>query len=163
MIEKYLGIPIDYVIIGMAALLLILLILTIVLLAKTAKLKKRLSKFMTGKHAKSLEDTLVRILNQVDEIQEANDQNRRAIDLINKKMQSTFQKYALLKYDAFEESGGKMSTILVMLDEKNNGYILNIVHGREGSYTYTKEIIGGNSIVQLGEEEMQALDEALSK
>ena len=50
-----------------------------------------------------------------------------------------------------------------MLDEKNNGYILNIVHGREGSYTYTKEIIGGNSIVQLGEEEMQALDEALSK
>ena len=74
-----------------------------------------------------------------------------------------FQKYALLKYDAFEESGGKMSTILVMLDEKNNGYILNIVHGREGSYTYTKEIIGGNSIVQLGEEEMQALDEALSK
>ena len=99
----------------------------------------------------------------MDEIQEANDQNRRAIDLINKKMQSTFQKYALLKYDAFEESGGKMSTILVMLDEKNNGYILNIVHGREGSYTYTKEIIGGNSIVQLGEEEMQALDEALSK
>ena len=133
MIEKYLGIPIDYVIIGMAALLLILLILTIVLLAKTAKLKKRLSKFMTGKNAKSLEDTLVRRLNQVDEIQEANDQNRRAIDLINKKMQSTFQKYALLKYDAFEESGGKMSTILVMLDEKNNGYILNIVHGREGS------------------------------
>ena len=53
MIEKYLGIPIDYVIIGMAALLLILLILTIVLLAKTAKLKKRLSKFMTGKNAKS--------------------------------------------------------------------------------------------------------------
>ena len=69
MIEKYLGIPIDYVIIGMAALLLILLILTIVLLAKTAKLKKRLSKFMTGKNAKSLEDTLVRRLNQVDEIQ----------------------------------------------------------------------------------------------
>ena len=163
MIEKYLGIPIDYVIIGMAALLLILLILTIVLLAKKKKKKKRLSKFMTGKNAKSLEDTLVRRLNQVDEIQEANDQNRRAIDLINKKMQSTFQKYALLKYDAFEESGGKMSTILVMLDEKNNGYILNIVHGREGSYTYTKEIIGGNYIVQLGEEEMQALDEALSK
>ena len=47
-----------------------------------------------------------------------------------------------------------------MLDEKNNGYILNFVHGNTGSYTYTKEIIDGNSIVALGKEEEEALEKA---
>ena len=45
--------------------------------------------------------------------------------------------------------------------KKNNGYILNFVHGNSGSYTYTKEIIDGNSIVQLGSEEEEALNKAI--
>ena len=50
----------------------------------------------------------------------------------------SFQKLGFYKYDAFEENGGKLSTILVMLDEKNNGYILNFVHGNTGK-TETEE------------------------
>ncbi len=161
MFEQYLGVPTDYIVIALMALVLILLIVTIVMIVSTNKLKKRLNKFLKGKNARSLEETLIRRLNQVDEIQEQTEQNIRSIDSINKRMESAFQKFSLLKYDAFEENGGKMSTILVMLDEKDNGYILNIVHGREGSYTYTKEIIGGNSIVNLGAEEEEALDQAL--
>ncbi len=163
MFEQYLGIPTDYVVIGLAALVVVLIILLIVLIVKQSKLKKRLDKFMKGKSGKSLEDTLIRKLNKIDELQEANQQNERGIEAINKRMKKTYQKSSLVKYDAFEENGGKMSSVLVMLDEKNNGFILNIVHGREGSYTYTKEIIDGNSIVNLGQEEAQALEDALNK
>lgn len=48
-----------------------------------------------------------------------------------------------------------------MLNEKNDGFVLNAVHSREGCYTYVKEIIDGNSIITLAEEEQQALDAAL--
>ena len=55
-----------------------------------------------------------------------------------------------------------MSFALALLDEKNNGFILNVVHTREGSYTYIKEIIDGNSVLALGDEEERALNGALN-
>ena len=161
MIEQYLGISTDYIVIGLAAFCILLLILLIVSFVKIDKQRKRLDVFFKGKDAKSLEDTLILRLNQLDEIAEQNKENKTGIYSLNKQIKSAFQKYSMVKYDAFEENGGKLSTILVMLDEKNNGYILNFVHGNSGSYTYTKEIIDGNSIVQLGSEEEEALNKAI--
>lgn len=162
MIEQYLGIPTDYVIIGLAALVVLLIILMIVNVVQMAKLKKRYAIFMKGKNAKSLEDTLVYRLEQVDELIENNAANERNIDAIFKRMQFDFQKYGLVKYDAFDEMGGKLSFSLAMLNEKNDGFVLNAVHSREGGYTYIKEIINGNSIIALAEEEQQALNMALA-
>ena len=162
MIEQYLGIDSDYIVIGMAAVIVILMILVIVNIVQMSKLKKRYAIFMTGKNAKSLEDTLIYRLEQVDELIENNAANERNIDTIFKRMKFNFQKYGLVKYDAFQEMGGKLSFSLAMLNEKNDGYIINAVHSREGCYTYVKEIIDGNSIIALAEEEEQALTQALS-
>ena len=158
MFEEYLGISTDYVVIGMAAVILLLIILMIINVVQMSKLKKRYAIFMSGKNAKSLEDTLVYRLEQVDELIENNAANERNIDALFK---FGFQKYGLIKYDAFQEMGGKLSFSLAMLNEKNDGFVLNAVHSREGCYTYVKEIIDGNSIITLAEEEQQALDAAL--
>ena len=161
MIEQYLGFSSDYIIIGLAALVLIMIILLIVFISQMSQLKKRYKIFMEGSNARSLEDTLVYRLEQVDELIEANASNERNIDTIFKNMQGCFQKLGLVKYDAFNEMGGKLSFSLCMLNEKNSGYIINAMHSREGCYTYVKEIIDGNSIIQLAEEEKQALEQAL--
>ena len=76
-------------------------------------------------------------------------------------MKTTYQKMGLIKYDAFNEMGGKLSFSLAMLDGRNNGYIINAMHTREGCYTYIKEIIDGNSIIMLSEEEKEALKMAM--
>ena len=68
MFEEYLGISTDYVVIGMAAVILLLIILMIINVVQMSKLKKRYAIFMSGKNAKSLEDTLVYRLEQVDEL-----------------------------------------------------------------------------------------------
>lgn len=161
MFEEYLGISTDYVVIGMAAVILLLIILMIINVVQMSKLKKRYAIFMSGKNAKSLEDTLVYRLEQVDELIESNAANERNIDALFMRMKFGFQKYGLIKYDAFQEMGGKLSFSLAMLNEKNDGFVLNAVHSREGCYTYVKEIIDGNSIITLAEEEQQALDAAL--
>ena len=161
MIEQYLGISTDYIVIGLAALVLIMMILLIVFIVQMSKLKKRYKIFMQGNDAKSLEDTLVYRLEQVDELIEANASNERNIDTIFKNMKDWFQKIGLVEYDAFNEMGGKLSFSLCMLNEKNSGFIINAMHSREGCYTYVKEIIDGNSIIQLAEEEQQALEQAL--
>ena len=58
------------------------------------------------------------------------------------------------------EMGGKLSFSLAMLNGKDDGFVLNAVHSREGCYTYIKEIVGGNSIIVLADEEQEALNMA---
>ena len=124
------------------------------------QLKKRYKIFMNGKNARNLEKTLIERLDQVDALMEANAQNEKTIQSLISKMKFTFQKVGLVKYDAFHEMGGKLSFSLALLNEVNDGFVLNAVHSREGCYTYVKEIIGGNSVILLSPEEKEALDMA---
>ena len=78
MISQYLGFDSDYIIIGLAAFVLILFILYIVNVVQMKKLKKKYRIFMDGKDAKSLEDTLIKRLDEVDDLLEANHKNDRS-------------------------------------------------------------------------------------
>ena len=51
---------------------------------------------------------------------------------------------------------------LAMLDQENSGFVLNAIHSREGCYTYIKEIVKGESYIVLGEEEKEALRQAVN-
>ena len=162
MIEAYLGIPTDFIVLGLLAVTVVLLILLIVNMVKLSNLKKKYDIFMKGKTAKSLEDTLIYRLEQLDDLIKSNAANERNINSIFETLKSCFQKFGLVKYDALDEMGGKLSCALCMLNDKNDGYIINIVHSREGCYNYMKEIIDGNSIIGLSDEEAEALEKALS-
>lgn len=144
-----------------AAVLLILFILLIVNVVKTSKLKKRYEAFMMGKDAASLEDTLMKHIQQVEELLVNESENRENIQSISNYLKHTFQKVGMVKYDAFNEMGGKLSFSLALLDQKDDGFIINAMHSREGCYTYIKEIVNGNSIIVLAEEEKEALNIAM--
>ena len=53
----------------------------------------------------------------------------------------TLNKYGIVKYDAFDDVGGKMSFALAMLDKENTGFILNAIHSRDNCFLYLKEIV----------------------
>ena len=125
------------------------------------KLKKRYEAFMSGKNAASLEDTLVKRLNQVDDLIASDEDTKRKVQMVLDHLDNTYQKVGLVKYDAFNEMGGKLSFSLVLLNRKNDGFIINAMHSREGCYTYIKEIINGNSVIMLADEEREALNMAL--
>ena len=155
------GISLDLIVIVLAALVVILLIIIIINNVKISKLKKNYRIFMNGKNAESLEDTLMKSLDQIDELKASDQQNKEVMNRVLEHLDGTYQKVGLIKYDAFNEMGGKLSFSLAMLNRKNDGFILNAMHSREGCYTYIKEIISGKSIILLSEEEQQALDMAL--
>ena len=161
MIAQYLGFDSDFIIIGLVVVVLILMILIIVNIVQMNKLKKNYKIFMSGKNAKNLEEIIIKRLEQVDGLLEATNENERNIRLLSKNMKLAYQKMGLVKYDAFQEMGGKLSFSLAMLDGRNNGYIINAMHTREGCYTYIKEIIDGNSIIVLSKEEQEALKMAM--
>ena len=69
--------------------------------------------------------------------------------------------FGIVKYDAFHEMGGELSFALTMLDENNNGWIFNAMHSREGCYTYIKEVVNGESYIELSSEEKECLEKAV--
>lgn len=162
MIEYYLGIDSDYVIMGLAALTVLLLLIVFINIIQMHKLKKKYKMFMDGKNAKTLEESIMSRMDQIDYLISSNQKNEKDIAMIYKKMKNAFQKVGLVKYDAFHEMGGKLSFSLALLNEVNDGFIINAMHSREGCYTYIKEIIDGNSVIALAEEEKEALNMAMS-
>ena len=136
MISQYLGFDSDYIILGLAGFCIVLFILVIVNMVQTSKMKKKYKKFMSGKNAKSLEEILVKRLNQIDSLVDANATNEKNIKKVVNNMKFTFQKVGLVKYDAFNEMGGKLSFALAMLEKNNTGFILNAIHSRDNCFFY---------------------------
>lgn len=158
----YLGIDLEYVVWGLAGAAVLLFIMLLVNIGMTARLKKKYKKFMGESDAKSLEERITGYLEQFDDLIETNYTNKSKIERLEGQMGITFQKIGLVKYDAFNEMGGKLSFSLALLNEKDDGFIINAMHSREGCYTYIKEIIAGKSIIVLASEEKEALDMALN-
>lgn len=151
-----------YLFIAAFALILILLIVTIVQTIRIGKLSKRYKKFMSGKTAKSLEQDIEGIFEDNKFIKAATEKNRKDILALYRKLESAFQKVGIVKYDAFNQMGGQLSFSLALLDENDNGFIMNSVHSAEGCYSYTKEIKSGLCEISLGDEEKKALDIAMN-
>lgn len=152
-----------YILLGMLIIILVLLILVIVLFVKTSRLKKRLDIFMKGREGKSLEQDIIDLFEDNKILKAGIEKNKKNIRVLTKKVESSFQKIGLVKYDAFHQMGGQLSFSLCMLDDNNNGFIINSVHSTEGCYSYTKEIKAGESAIDLGTEEAEALSIALGE
>lgn len=153
-----------YLLIGtgiLAVLVLILLILLLVQISAGKKLKKRLDQFLLGKDGESLEQSITELFEKNKYLSDMADQNKKDIQDIYKRMETVYQKMGLVKYDAFSQMGGQLSFCLALLDEKNNGFLINSVHGTEGCYIYTKEIKNGECNLSLGTEESEALTIAI--
>lgn len=155
------NLDIAYVLIGMLTLLLILLVVVIVFLVKLSKMKQRINHFMKGAKAATLEEDIVTIKEENEYLKRSTEQNRKDIRKIYNNLTFTFQKVGIVKYDAFKEMGGKLSFSLALLNDKNDGFILNSVHSSDGCYSYTKEITAGTCAIDLGEEEKEALEKAV--
>jgi len=155
------NLDIGYIFLGLVIFVAVLLILNIVSLVKIANLRKRLKKFMKGKDARSLEKEISGLYEDNKFLKNMVDNNKKDIRDLNKRFAKAFQKIGLVKYDAYQQMGGLLSFSLALLDEDDNGLILNSVHSSEGCYTYTKEVRAGECSLELSNEERVALDQAM--
>ena len=163
MSEMLYNLPFDpmYLIIGSCGLSLVLLIAFIICMIKMNKLYRRYDRFMRGKDAETLEDTMISILEQLKDLNAKDRANKDMMKSLSKQVKDSFQKFGFVKYNAFKGMGGNLSFVLAMLDDNNTGFVLDAVHSREGCYLYLKEVEEGATEVLLGSEEQEALEQAL--
>lgn len=158
---EWFGVDPAYIFGGVAVLLLILFIICIVQGVKISHAKKRMEQLLEGSDAKSIEEELRTKFSEVNQLKETVFEHGSNIADLNERLQLSYSKTGIVKYDAFQEMGGNMSFALCLLDSQNNGFLLNSMHSREGCYNYIKEIINGESYLELSDEEAEALNQAV--
>ena len=156
------GVDPAYIMIGLLVIVLVLIILYVRTLLNMKKLYRKYDRFMRGKDMESMEDTIMGQFDRLEKLENSDTEKAAQIGQIMENLQTVYQKTGLVKYDAFREMSGKLSYSLALLDKENNGILINSMYSREGCYSYVKEIIRGESYINLSEEEAEALKMAVN-
>ena len=77
-------------------------------------------------------------------------------------LQGTIQRVGIVRFDAFEDMGGRLSFSAAFLNAHGDGIVITSINGRQDTRCYAKEVRGGGSVHNLSGEEEQAIREALS-
>ena len=118
-----------------------------------------LNKILNGKN---IEESLQKYMDKVNEVQKEQKQIKGEFDTINGNLEKCIQKVGIVRYTAFKDIGSDLSFALAMLDEKDNGVVLNGIFSRDMSNIYAKPIEKGESKYTLSEQEKQAIQKAVN-
>lgn len=136
----------------------------IILIAKFSKLNKKYQNFMQKLgNGKNLEEDLETYMYRVNKVESENAQIINSIEEINKEQKKCIQKIGMVRYNAFQDVGSDLSFALAMLDENNDGVVLNGIYSREMSNIYAKPIEKGKSTYTVSAEEAQAIGKAMER
>ena len=122
------------------------------------KYKTFLGKLGNGEH---LEEDLENYMYKVERVEKQNAEIKNLVDAIDENMDSCIQKIGIIRYNAFKDTGSDLSFALAMLDENNNGVVLNGIYSREMSNIYAKPVENGKSKYTISEEEQEAIQKAI--
>ena len=141
-----------------------LLVLYILNCIKLNKLRKNYATFMTklGK-GDNINEMLKDYVEKVDEIKS---ENKEIIEYYQKqdtKSNDYLKKIGLVRYNAYKDTGSNLSFALAVLDNHNDGFVLNGIYARDNSNIYAKPIKNGKSEYVLSKEEEEAINKATQK
>lgn len=140
----------------------ILLIGFIILIVKLSSINKKYKKFMNKLgNGKNIEEDLENYMYRVERVEKQNMEIKNLVDSIDKNLESCIQKIGMVRYNAFKDTGSDLSFALAMLDENNNGIVLNGIYSREMSNIYAKPVENGKSKYAISEEEKEAIQRAI--
>lgn len=123
-------------------------------------LKKRYKKILKDGAGKDITDAISNYYQKCSGLMDEFKNYEEKIDFLEKNMKSCAQKIGAIRYNAFGGNNANQSYVVAVLDEYNNGFVLNGVNSRQQTVTYLKPIISGRSQFELSTEEIEAVNEA---
>ncbi len=78
-------------------------------------------------------------------------------------IEGAVRRVGLVRYDAFEDVGGRLSFSCALLDDHGNGVVVTSINGRQDTRVYAKPIVSGKSGYNLSTEEEDAIRHALDR
>lgn len=151
-----------YAAVGIIVIIFLFILLQYVLLRnKVNRLSKKYKYFMNGEEGGSIELKLSTEVRELREMVASSENMLHQQELLATMQLQSFQKVGLVRYDAFDDTGDKLSFSLTVLDGKNNGFILSSLAGHDTSRIYAKKVVNGQCREALSSEEAESINIAL--
>lgn len=122
--------------------------------------EKRLKRFFLGKKAKDLEDTIIKLEDDIAKLKTAKDNIEKDVVIINKKLRKSVRGLETIRFNPFPDQGSNQSFAIGMLNEDGDGVVMSSLYSRERMSVFAKPIKNGKSEYELTEEEKEALNKA---
>ena len=116
---------------------------------------------LLGSGSGDLVDFTVALQGRIDGLHRTVDEFTAALARLERRVDSTVSHVAVIRYDAYENTGGHQSASVAVLDESRSGVVLSAIQGRDYARIYIKELDDGRAAVSLSPEEQEAVDRAM--
>lgn len=153
----------DTFLIIMAIAVIILFIAFIAIVVKLSNVQKKYKTFLNKLgNGKDIYEDLDNYMYRVERVEKQNAEVITGLKILQQDLSKCIQKVGIVRYSAFKDTGSDLSFALALLDEDNNGVVLNGIYSREMSNIYAKPVEKGIATYTVSEEEKQAIDKAVN-
>ncbi|MBI4743974.1 MAG: DUF4446 family protein [Actinobacteria bacterium] len=151
----------DFLIVFLSIIIFLLIIWLFILTYNLKKTKERQGFLVKEAENENLLDNINKYLSKTEEItnkvQELDEEKKK----LNESLKGAIQNVSVVRFDAFEDIGGKLSFAVALLDELGNGLVVSCINGRQESRTYAKPVAEGESSFTLSDEEKEAIRKSM--
>jgi len=117
---------------------------------------------LLGGGTSDLIDFAVSLQSRIDDLHKAVDEVGAGVTRVDRRIDDTVSKTAIVRYDAYENTGGHQSASVALLDTARTGVVLSAIQGRDYARIYIKELDRGRASIALSPEEEEAVERAMS-
>ncbi len=118
---------------------------------------------LLGGGRRDLVDFAVSLQGRVDDLHRAVDEVAAGLARVDRRVDGTVTNVAIVRYDAYEDTGGHQSASLALLDSARTGVVVTAIQGRDYARIYMKELDRGRVSVALSPEEQEAVERAMGR
>jgi hypothetical protein len=118
---------------------------------------------LLGGGRRDLVDFAVSLQGRVDDLNSAVDEVAAGLARVDRRVDGTVTNTAIVRYDAYEDTGGHQSASLALLDSARSGVVVTAIQGRDYARIYMKELDRGKASVALSPEEQEAVERAMGR
>jgi Protein of unknown function (DUF4446) len=123
----------------------------------------RSQEVMLGGGKADLVDFAVSLQARIDDLHRAVDEVAAGLARVDRRVDESLAKTSIVRYDAYEGTGGHQSASLAFLDAARSGVVLSAIQGRDYARIYMKELDHGRASIALSPEEEEAVERAMSR
>ena len=150
-------------VIAIAAGAVALLALVAALLAwRTLKRVRSAQQVLLGGGKDDLVDFAVSLQARIDDLHRAVDEVAAGLARVDRRVDESLTKTSIVRYDAYEGTGGHQSASVAVLDGARSGIVLSAIQGRDYARIYVKHLERGKASVALSPEEQEAVERAMA-
>ena len=105
----------------------------------------------------------VSLQGRIDDLHRAVDEVAAGLVRVDRRTDESVRNVSIVRYDAYEDTGGHQSASLAVLDSTRTGVVVTAIQGRDYARIYMKELDRGKASVALSPEEAEAVERAMSR